>query len=73
MNEKETIFYKLSKLPKEKQNEVIDFIDFLSNKNTDIEIPDENIEWSKFSMAHAIRGLEDEPDLYTLEDLKEKF
>lgn len=70
MDQRDVIFLKLSKLPTDKQDEVIDFIEFLSNKNTDVQIPDENRDWSDFSLLQAMRGLEDEADLYTMQDIK---
>ena len=73
MDQREIIFSKLSKLPEEKQNEVIDFIEFLTAKNTDVQLPDENKDWSEFSLSQAMKGMEDEPDLYTAKDIKFKF
>lgn len=70
MDPRDVIFLKLSKLPKDKQGEVIDFIEFLSNKNIDVQIPDENRDWSSFSLLQAMKGLEDEADLYTMQDIK---
>lgn len=36
----------------------------------DKNILNENREWSEFSLSHAMKGMEDEPDLYTMEDIK---
>jgi hypothetical protein len=33
----------------------------------------ENLVWSKFSLKMAMRGMEDEEELYTIDDLKESF
>ena len=33
-------------------------------------IPNENKEWSEFSLSQAMKGMEDEPDLYTMKDIK---
>ncbi len=71
MSDKDKILAKLLKLPKEKQEQVIDFIDFLSLKNTDTQLENEDLDWSKFSLSQAMSGMEDEPDLYSLQDLKE--
>ena len=49
----------------------MDFIDFLSLKNTDTQLENEDLDWSKFSLSQAMAGMEDEPDLYSLQDLKE--
>lgn len=62
------IIKKISLLPQSKQREVFDFIDFLSNKNQEIQLPDN--EWTAFSVRNALTDLINEPDLYTLKDIK---
>jgi hypothetical protein len=51
MNDKDLILAKLSKLSKEKQEQVINFIDFLSSKSIDMELHNEDLDWSKFSLS----------------------
>jgi hypothetical protein len=68
MNDKDLI---LAKLSKEKQEQVINFIDFLSSKSIDMELHNEDLDWSKFSLSQAMMGMEDEVSLYSLDDLKE--
>lgn len=63
------IIEKITSLPEEKQTEVLDFIDFLKKKIDE----DEKRGWSKFSLESAMRGMENEESLYTLNDLKETF
>ena len=65
----ELIHGKVQRLPLPLQEEVLDFVEFLLHKNGDGEQ-----EWSKFSLAQAMRGLEDDgmPE-YTESDLKEKW
>jgi Protein of unknown function (DUF2281) len=65
----EQINGKLQRLPLPLQEEVLDFVEFLLHKNGDGEQ-----EWSKFSLAQAMRGLEDDdmPE-YTDADLKDKW
>ncbi len=63
------IIEKIKSLPEEKQTEVLDFVDFLEKRIKE----EENRDWSKFSLESAMRGMEDEEPLYTLNDLKEKF
>ena len=70
---------KLKALPPEKQAEVWDFVEFLtaqcaarSNRSHD------RGEWtnagfSAFALAQAMRGMEDESALYTLDDLRERW
>jgi hypothetical protein len=71
MNDKDLILAKLSMLSKEKQEQVINFIDFLSSKSIDMELHNEDLDWSKFSLSQAMMGMEDEVSLYSLDDLKE--
>ena len=65
----EQINGKLQRLPLPLQEEVLDFVEFLLHKNGGGEQ-----EWSKFSLAQAMRGLEDDdmPE-YTDADLKERW
>ncbi|GBD98145.1 hypothetical protein BMS3Abin07_00153 [bacterium BMS3Abin07] len=63
------IIEKVKSLPEEKQTEVLNFVDFLEKKIKE----EENRGWSKFSLESAMRGMEDEKPLYTLNDLKETF
>ena len=51
MNDKDLILAKLSMLSKEKQEQVINFIDFLSSKSIDMELHNEDLDWSKFSLS----------------------
>ena len=69
MNLTEQIFKKVQALPAEKQAEILDFVDFLEEKLA----RDEEKDWSAFSLASAMRGLEDEEDLYSVADLKVPF
>ena len=55
-------------MSEDKQIEILDFINFLSRK-----VEKEERFWSKFSLESAMRGLESEESLYTLEDIKERF
>jgi hypothetical protein len=73
MDQKEIIFSKISKLSEEKQSKVINFIELLSNENLDVEIKNDDINWSEFSLLQAMKGLEDEADIYSLEDIKIKY
>ena len=70
MNIAEKIYQEVQKLRPSVQNEVLDFVEFLHTKK----ITDTNgLEWKNFSLASAMRGMEDEPSEYHLSDLKEKF
>ena len=65
----EKIIEKVKSLPEDKQAEILDFIDFLSKKINE----EERKQWSQFSLEEAMRGLETEETLYTVEDIKEKY
>ena len=67
----------LDRLPAEKKAEVVDFVDYLAQRFGQ---PPPSIvtEWSEgefssFAMTQAMRGIEDEPVLYTEADLKERW
>ncbi|MCK5784802.1 MAG: DUF2281 domain-containing protein [Desulfobacterales bacterium] len=69
MNLEKEVIEKFKTLPEHKQAEAVDFIDFLQKRAEEREQEG----WGQFSLASAMRGMEDEDDLYTIEDLKEKF
>ncbi len=65
------ITFKVRKLPRPSQEKVLHFVDLLLEKNDDA---NEDQEWSDFSFAQAMRGLEDDGmSEYTDEDLKERW
>ncbi len=61
----------LSKLPREKIEAVSDFADYISQKYEE-EILQKGIQ-KLVSESKAFAFLKDEEDLYTIEDLEEKF
>jgi len=62
---------KVQKLPRPSQEKVLHFVDFLLGKNGGA---NEVQEWSDFSFAQAMRGLEDDGmSEYTDADLKEPW
>jgi len=68
---------KLQILPTEKQVEVFDFVEFLAERFSKPTTPNFS-DWSEqdfaeLAMAQAIRGLEDEPVLYTEADIKDRW
>ena len=65
----EKVIQNLKILPKSKQIEVLDFIEYLREK---IEKQD-NRDWDNFSISAAIREMENESSPYSLNDLKEIF
>ena len=73
----EELMNKVSRLPAFRQQEVIDFVLFLEQRCGD-EKQDEPADWSDpqfhtMSVEQAMRDLEDEPELYTKGDLKERW
>ncbi|MDO8412945.1 MAG: hypothetical protein Q7S51_04045 [Gallionellaceae bacterium] len=64
-------------LPKEKQSEVFDFVTFLAGR-CGVATDSAHDEWTEaefaeFSMRQAVRGMENDPVRYTLNDLKEHW
>jgi len=58
----------IQKLPPSFQEELFNYLEFLLAK-----AERENKEWSRLSLASAMRGMEDEPEIYTVADLKVKY
>mgnify|MGYP006282828007 FL=1 len=61
----------LSKLPRDKVREISDFVDFIMKKHEE-ETLQEGIE-KLVSHSKSFDFLNEEEDLYSLDDLKEKF
>jgi len=61
------------KLPESFQQEVLVFVEFLTNKNSIQEERQNELLWSKFSLSEAMRGLENEDLQYDESDLKERW
>ena len=68
----ELIAQYLRRLPESVQAEVLDFIRGLEGTGTAGEA-DQGSEWSAYSLSSAMRGMGDEPNLYSLDDLREVF
>ncbi len=70
---------KLQDLPAEKQAEVYDFVEFLADrfgkaKDSSFATGEwSDAEFAEFAMGQALRGMEDEPVLYTRDGLKEQW
>lgn len=64
MSLEEKIIKQIHELPESRQSEVLDFVEYLRTKT------DEK-DWPAFTLTSAMRGMEDEESLYTLDDLKE--
>jgi hypothetical protein len=73
MTTTEAILQHLQSLPDSARREVLDFVRFLESRRAELIQRDEDTAWSHFSLASALRGMEDEESPYTLADLKEPF
>jgi hypothetical protein len=73
MTTTEAIVQRLKSLPASAQREVLDFVEFLESRQRADRVREDEVAWSAFSLASAMRGMEDEETLYTLADLKEAF
>lgn len=79
----EKIAAELATLPEPQQAEVLDFVQFLAarrrvstgagEKETFPDRGETSSEWMEASLASALRGMEDEPEDYSVADLKERF
>jgi len=64
----------VQKLPKTFQAEVLDFVEYLLSKSEREVTRKDELDWSTFSLASAMRGMEDEDiPTYTEADLKVVF
>ena len=73
MTTAQAIIQRLESLPDSAQREVLDFVEFLGSRRKHPMSREEDAAWSNFSLASAMRGMEDEKTPYTLADLKESF
>jgi len=71
MTTSEAIIERIKSLPDPMQQQVLDFVEFLESRRSGCDTSD--TEWNRFSLASAMRGMEDEESPYTLDDLKESF
>lgn len=69
----ERIVERVQGLPEPLQAEVLDFVELLIAKTSGNFRKQENRDWTRFSLESALRDMESEPDLYSDEDLKERF
>jgi hypothetical protein len=70
----EKIFLYVKKLPPSSQSEVLDFIEYLLEKAEREKGREEEVEWFNFSLANAMKGMEEEgTSIYRISDLKETY
>ncbi|MBS9402902.1 DUF2281 domain-containing protein [Halomonas sp. TRM85114] len=73
----EELIAKVSRLPTFRQQEVMDFVAFLEQRHGD-SAQAEQADWSEqqfraMSVEQAMRGLDDEPEIYSEDDLMERW
>ena len=68
MSTAEKISAEVAGLAPDKQAEVLEFVEFLKNREEKRELK----EFASFSLAGAMRGMEDEEDLYGPGDITEQ-
>jgi hypothetical protein len=69
MNLSEKILKTVASLPESKQLEMLDFVEYLKIKTE----KEENNNWNSFSIASAMRDMENEDSNYVVTDLKETW
>lgn len=73
MNGVENINSLLEGLPPAYRAEALDFIEFLSKKARHDRDDLSDADWSAFSIENALRDVEDEADIYSEADIKERW
>ena len=71
MTTAQAIAQHLETLPETARREVLDFVEFLKSRTAAGSVRESDASWSAFSLASAMRGMEDEPRPYTATDVKE--
>jgi hypothetical protein len=69
MGLEEKILQKVNDLPETEKAEVLHFIEYLKTKAGKKERKD----WNDFSLSSAMRGMENEPALCSINDIQESF
>lgn len=75
----ELIHLRLQTLPPEKQAEIYDFVEFIAARSSTVVAKTATrddwtqAEFSQLALAQAMRGLEDDPITYSLQDIKERW
>jgi hypothetical protein len=60
----ELIMQHVNTLPEVDQSEVLDFVEYLESRS-------DRTNWSELSLSQAMRGMESEKSMYSLNDIKE--
>jgi len=73
MTTAQAIAQRIEALPEEARVTVLDFVRHLEARTQRTPARGETDAWRVLSLASAMRGMEDEPSLYTTADLQESF
>ena len=73
MNTVEKIIEHLKTMPDSERNEVLDFVEYLKTSARRRKQSETDSQWGQFSLESAMRGIEEEPSPYGIEDMREKF
>jgi hypothetical protein len=74
MNVAEKINKQVQRLPEQTQAEVLDFVEYLLTKAEQKSAQEKEQDWTRLSLASAMRGMEKDPEPeYTEADLEESF
>ena len=73
MNTVEKIVEHLRTMPDSERNEVLDFVEHLRTSARRRKQSEADSQWGQFSLESAMRGIEEEPSPYGMEDMREKF
>jgi hypothetical protein len=73
MNTVEKIIEHLKTMPDSERNEVLDFVEYLKTSARRRKQSEADSLWGQFSLESAMRGIEEEPSPYGMEDMREKF
>ena len=71
MSVTEQILKHVRELPEDLQAQILDFVEYLESKNQ--MMSKEESQWAELSLSQAMRGMENEESLYSVEDIKETF
>jgi hypothetical protein len=73
MTTAQAIAERIEALPESAQREVLNFVEFLHFRARPVRVREDDDAWTRFSLASAMRGMEDEPSPYSSADVKESF
>ena len=74
MNVAEKINKQVRRFPEQTEAEVLGFVEYLLTKTEQKSAQEEDQDWTRLSLASALRGMEDDPEPeYTEADLEECF